>query len=89
MAARTRHTNWAASGRRPGTAVDVLSALAVAAGYGLAVSAFMVLTVERMIGPRSAGGRLAVLAMTVAALVTGAAVVRARRSWQRRRLRGG
>jgi uncharacterized membrane protein len=89
MAVRTSGTDHVAPRRGPGTARNVLSALAVAAGYGLAVSAFLVITIERMFGPRGAGGRLAVLAMTVTVLVAGAAIVRARRSWQRRRLRGG
>lgn len=65
------------------------SMLGVAAGYGLAISALVLYTVERMFGARGTAGRLTVLAATVGALVAGTAVVRARRSSQRRRLRDG
>lgn len=88
MPARTPGIPDVTSARRPGTGGNVVSALAVAAGYGLAVSTFTVIMIERVFGPRSQGGRLAVLAMTVGALVAAAAVVRARRSLQRRRLGG-
>ncbi|MGE5290514.1 MAG: hypothetical protein ACM3ML_25655 [Micromonosporaceae bacterium] len=88
MAARTRGVRDATVPRRPDTGGNVVSALAVAAGYGLAVSAFTVMMIERVFGPRSQNGRLAVLAMTVGALVFIAAVARARRSLQRRRLGG-
>lgn len=65
------------------------SMLGVAAGYGLAISALVLYTVERMFGARGTVGRLTVLAATVGALMAGTAVVRARRSLQRRRLRDG
>jgi uncharacterized membrane protein len=93
MAARMRSIREMTDARRAGTGGNVVSALAVAAGYGLAVSAFMVIMIERVFGPRSASGRLAVLAMTVGALVVCAGLARARRSHaqrsvQRRRLGG-
>ena len=57
--------------------------LAVAAGYGLAISALTVFTGERMFGTHGLGGQLVVLGVTVGALVMGAAAMCARRSWQR------
>jgi hypothetical protein len=84
MAARMRSIRGMTGARRPGTGENVVFALAVAAGYGLAISAFMVIMIEQVFGPRSASGRLAVLAMTVGALVACAGVVRARRSLAQR-----
>ncbi|HUK71387.1 MAG TPA: hypothetical protein VLW50_21910 [Streptosporangiaceae bacterium] len=71
--------------RRTHTSTSVAGTLAVAAGYGLAVSVLMVATVERMFGAAGPTMRLAVLGTTVAVLVAGAAVARARRSWHGRR----
>ncbi len=85
VAARNQIAQRDGRSRRPDTSGSVASALAVAAGYGLAISALIVLTVERMFGTRGMGARLAVLGMTVAALVAGAAVMCARRALQRRR----
>ncbi len=88
--ARNRIAQTSARGMRPATGRSVAGTLTVAAGYGLAISALPVLTVQRMFGTTDAGGRLAVLGVTVAALVGAAAVMCARRSWQRRRPgRGG
>ena len=69
----------------PAAGRSVPGTLAAAAGYGLAISALTVLTAPRMFGTTGAGGRIAVLGMTVAVLVGAAALVCARRSWQRRR----
>jgi hypothetical protein len=90
MAARNRSAQQEGRRVRPHTGKSVAGTLAVAAGYGLAVSALIVITVERMFGTTDTGGRLAVLGMTVAVLVGTAAVVRARESGRRRRPgRGG
>jgi hypothetical protein len=83
MSSRNRISQRDGRSRRPGTR-SVAGTLAVAAGYGLAISALTVLTGERMFGTRGLGGRLAVLAVTVGVLVLGAAAICARRSWQRR-----
>ncbi len=82
MASRDRISQRDRGSTRPGT-TSVAGTLAVAAGYGLAISALTVLTGERMFGTRGLGGRLAVLAVTVGVLVLGAAASCARRSWQR------
>jgi hypothetical protein len=87
--ARNRIARTGARGLRPATGRSVAGTLTVAAGYGLAISALTVVTVERMFGTRSPGGRLEVLGMTVGALVIAAGVMCARRSWQRRRPGGG
>ncbi len=82
---RDRRTQTDAA--RPGG--GVAGALGVAAGYGLAMSALILFTIERIFGTRGTAGRLMVLAATVGALVAGAAVIQARRSSQRRHVRGG
>jgi integral membrane sensor domain MASE1 len=82
MTARDRITRRDGRGTRPGGSVP--GTLAVAAGYGLAISALIVLSVEHVFGSRGEAGRLAVLGMTVGVLVAAAALMCARRSWQRR-----
>jgi hypothetical protein len=87
--ARNRIAQTGARAMRSATGRNVAGTLTVAAGYGLAISALTVLTVERMFGTRSPGGRLEVLGMTVGTLVIAAAVMCARRSRQRRPRRRG
>ena len=89
MAARNRIARRDGLARRPDATGSVFGTLAVAAGYGLVVSVLLVVTVDWMFGARGSGGRLAVLGMTVGALVVGAAVMRVGRSWRRRRVSWG
>jgi Na+/proline symporter len=79
--ARTRQRGRSA----PSASRSVPGTLAVAAGYGLAISALTVLTAPRMFGTTGAGGRIAAAGMTVAILVSAAALMCVRRSWHRRR----
>jgi len=83
--ARNRIAQPRGRGAPPAAGRSVPGTLAAAAGYGLAMSALTVLTAPRMFGTTGAGGRIAVLGMTVAVLVAAAALLCARRSWQRRR----
>ncbi|HKB30125.1 MAG TPA: hypothetical protein VKD26_04740 [Streptosporangiaceae bacterium] len=89
MAARNRIAQQEGRRGRPHPGKRVAGTLAVGAGYGLAVSALIVITVERMFGTTDTGGRLAVLGMTVAVLVGATAAVHARKSGRRRRPGGG
>jgi hypothetical protein len=82
--ARNRMAQQRGRGAPPASSRTVAATLTVAAGYGLAVSALTVLTVDRMFGTTGTGGRLAVLGMTVAVLVAAAGLMCARRSRQRR-----
>jgi hypothetical protein len=85
MAVRNRIAHSYGRGTRAGASESVAGTLVVAAGYGIAVSVFMVLTIESMFGASGPVTRLAVLASTVTVLVVGAGLVCARRSSGRRR----
>jgi hypothetical protein len=85
MPARNRIAQQHGRNKRPDRSGSVAGTLAVAAGYGLAVSVLMVLTIERVFGAAGSTARLVVLGTTVGVLVAGAGLACARRSWQGRR----